>query len=153
MPPTLVSPLTPEQASALQVSVENTYDLFTKRVAAGRGMSQDDVKKIAEGRVWVGASAVRLGLVDQIGTLEEAIADIKNEIGDSDLKVVYYPEASEDFWTMMARSGALDEARAALRPAPGAVELDAETRELLEYVARLRTLAPIQARMELMYIR
>lgn len=153
IPPTLVSPLTPEQASALQVSVENTYDLFTKRVAAGRGMSQDDVKKIAEGRVWVGASAVRLGLVDQIGTLEEAIADIKNEIGDSDLKVVYYPEASEDFWTMMARSGALDEARAALRPAPGAVELDAETRELLEYVARLRTLAPIQARMELMYIR
>lgn len=153
MPPTLVSPLTPEQASALQESVENTYDLFTKRVAAGRGMTQDAVKEIAEGRVWVGASAVRLGLVDQIGTLEEAIADIKNEIGDSDLKVVYYPEASEDFWTMMARSGALDEARAALRPAPGAVELDAETRELLEYVARLRTLAPVQARMELMYIR
>lgn len=153
MPPTLVSPLTPEQASALQESVENTYDLFTKRVAAGRGMSQDDVKKIAEGRVWVGASALTLGLVDEIGGLEEAIADMKNELGDNDIKVVYYPETSDDFWTMMARSGALDEARAALRPAPGAVELDAETRELLEYVARLRTLAPVQARMELMYIR
>lgn len=152
MPPTLVSPLTPEQASALQVSVENTYDLFTKRVAAGRGMSQDDVKKIAEGRVWVGASAISLGLVDEIGGLEEAIAAIKTEIGDSDLKVVYYPEASDDFWTMMARSGALDEARAALKPAP-ALALDAETLELLEYVARLRSLSPVQARMELMYIR
>ncbi|MDE6277131.1 MAG: signal peptide peptidase SppA [Muribaculaceae bacterium] len=146
MPPSLVSPLTAEQASALQESVEATYDLFTKRVAAGRNMPQDEVKKIAEGRVWVGTSALQLGLVDRLGSLETAIAKMKDELGDTHISVVFYPEAEEDFWTMVARSGALEDVRTAFAPATPA--LDAETLELLEYVARLRTLAPVQARME-----
>lgn len=142
--PSIVSPLTPEQASALQESVEATYDLFTKRVAEGRGMTQDAVKAIAEGRVWVGASAVDLGLVDRIGSLESALYAMKGEVGPE--RVVFYPEAAEDFWSIVARSGALDEMSASF--APSTPKLDAETLELLEYVARLRTLAPIQARME-----
>ena len=151
--PSLVSPLTPEQAAALQISVEQTYDLFTKRVAEGRDMTQDDVKEIAGGRVWVGASALRLGLVDEIGTLGDAVEAMKERLGDDDVKVVYYPEASDDFWTVMARSGALDGASAAIGDCNAKLNVDAETRELLEYVARLRTAAPVQARMELMYLK
>lgn len=153
MPPSLVSPLTPEQASALQVSVEQTYDTFTKRVAQGRDMAQDDVKKIAEGRVWVGASALKLGLVDELGNLTQTIESMKDRLGDSDVKVVYYPEAKDDFWTMMARSGALEDAAAAINAGNPAQALDAETLELLQYTARLRSLAPIQARMEMIYLK
>lgn len=152
LPPSLVSPLTPEQAAALQMSVEQTYDLFTKRVAEGRDMAQDDVKKIAEGRVWVGASAIRLGLVDEIGTLGDAIDAMKDRLGDDEVKVVYYPESAEDFWSVMARSGALDGAVSAMGDV-NAAGFDAETRELLEYVGRLRTASPVQARMELMYLK
>ena len=116
-------------------------------------MTQDDVKEIAGGRVWVGASALRLGLVDEIGTLGDAVEAMKERLGDDDVKVVYYPEASDDFWTVMARSGALDGASAAIGDCNAKLNVDAETRELLEYVARLRTAAPVQARMELMYLK
>ncbi len=145
LPPSLVSPLTPEQSSALQESVEHTYDLFTKRVAQGRGMSQEDVKKIAEGRVWVGSSALELGLVDDIGTLAEAEDLIRTKIGDPNIETVYYPQAEDDFLTMLVRSGALDDVKARC----SREEFDAETRALLEYVNRLRMQSPIQARMEL----
>ncbi|MDE6311364.1 MAG: signal peptide peptidase SppA [Muribaculaceae bacterium] len=145
LPPSMVSPLTHEQSSALQESVEHTYDLFTKRVAQGRGMSQEDVKKIAEGRVWVGTSALQLGLVDELGSLVLAESAIKNQLGDLAIKTVYYPEAEDDFLTMLVRSGAFDDVKAQC----SREEFDAETRALLEYVNRLRMQSPIQARMEL----
>lgn len=68
-------PMTPFQYAAMQQSVENIYDLFTGRVAAGREMEQADVKKIAEGRVWIGSDALQLGLVDELGSLEDCIAE------------------------------------------------------------------------------
>lgn len=150
--PSYISPLTPEQYSALQSSVEQTYDLFTKRVAAGRGMTQDDVKAIAEGRVWVGSQAIGLGLVDTLGSLDDCIEAIKDKIGDSELKTVFYPESTDDFWTMIARSGALNGAKAALAD-PRDLALDEETAEMLRYVARLRSLNPVQARMELFFMK
>ena len=68
--------MTPEQAALMQGSVERTYDLFTSRVAEGRGISQDSVKSIAEGRVWTGGAALRLGLVDAMGGLEAAVEEV-----------------------------------------------------------------------------
>ena len=68
--------MTPAQAAAMQRHVEQGYDLFTSRVAAGRHMSQDSVKQIAEGRVYAGAQALRLGLVDKLGGVDMAIRDM-----------------------------------------------------------------------------
>lgn len=72
-------------------SVENIYNIFVDRVAKGRGMTIEQVNEVAQGRVWSGKDAKRLGLVDEIGTLEDAIhfASKENEIDN--YEVVSYP--------------------------------------------------------------
>ncbi len=64
-----------EEASALQMDVEQGYRQFIEIVAKGRKMSTAQVEKIAEGRVWDGATALKLGLVDKLGNLQDAIAE------------------------------------------------------------------------------
>ena len=65
---------TEDEKVKIQRGVEFTYDLFTKRCADGRVMEQDSIKAIAGGRVWTGSDAVNLGLVDELGGLNVAVA-------------------------------------------------------------------------------
>ena len=65
---------TDAEKAKVQRGVEFTYDLFTKRCAEGRGMEQDSIKAIAGGRVWTGSDAVKIGLVDELGGLNVAVA-------------------------------------------------------------------------------
>ena len=67
-------PLSPIAGRMIQSSVEYGYFRFLEIVAEGRGLSREDVAKVAEGRVWSGSDALRLGLIDQLGGLNEAIA-------------------------------------------------------------------------------
>ena len=69
----LMRPLDKAEIAYMQASVETIYDKFTSLVAQGRDMSVEAVDNIAQGRVWTGAEALEIGLVDQIGTLEDAI--------------------------------------------------------------------------------
>ncbi|NVK21844.1 MAG: signal peptide peptidase SppA [Kangiellaceae bacterium] len=62
-----------EFARLIQVNIENGYDDFLSLVARGRDMTKEDVDKIAQGRVWSGEDAYRLGLVDKLGDLDDAI--------------------------------------------------------------------------------
>jgi protease-4 len=64
---------TPDEEQELQRKVEQFYDTFLDRVAAGRGMKKEDVDRVGRGRVWVGQQAVGLGLVDHLGGLRQAI--------------------------------------------------------------------------------
>ena len=57
-----------------QKNTDRMYNIFLQRVAAGRNMSKEDVHKVAQGRVWIGPKAKELGLVDEIGTVDDAIA-------------------------------------------------------------------------------
>ena len=66
-------PFNETESRLMQAYVNKGYELFTGRVAGGRGMAQDSVKAIAEGRVWTGEQALKLGLVDKLGNLEDAI--------------------------------------------------------------------------------
>lgn len=66
-------PFNAGEAAKLQNYINNGYELFTGRVAGGRGLAQDSVKTIAEGRVWTGEQAIKIGLVDKLGNLDEAI--------------------------------------------------------------------------------
>lgn len=66
-------PLTNEESIAMQNYINNGYKLFIKRCADGRNMSTEDIEKIAQGRVWTGESALKLGLIDEIGGLNNAI--------------------------------------------------------------------------------
>ncbi|MDE6574762.1 MAG: signal peptide peptidase SppA, partial [Muribaculaceae bacterium] len=133
--------LTPEQYEAMQQHVEVIYDLFTGRVAAGRGMSVEDVKKIAEGRVWVGSNALELGLVDSLGSLETTVAALADELDMSASDVISYPRYEEKLWEKILReNNAFDELKTA--------GYDMETLRYVQLVNKLRNAATVQARME-----
>jgi len=66
--------LSPEASEILQLSVDSSYRRFVEQVAEARGLSVGDVEAVAGGRVWTGRDAQRLGLVDQLGDLQQAVA-------------------------------------------------------------------------------
>lgn len=88
--------LTPEEFLIIQNEVNAIYDDFLKRVSEGRGLSKQQVHQIARGRVWTGSDAVKIGLVDEIGGLEKAIAYAAKSAKIKDAKVLYYPKHKED---------------------------------------------------------
>ena len=69
----MMRPLDKAELDYMQASVEKIYDKFTALVAEGRDMTVEGVDNIAQGRVWTGAEALGIGLVDEIGTIEDAI--------------------------------------------------------------------------------
>ncbi len=71
----LARPFTADESALMQAEIERGYDLFISRVAAGRGITKDSVDAIGQGRVWTGEQAIQLGLVDQLGNLNDAIAE------------------------------------------------------------------------------
>ena len=73
-------------------SIETIYDKFTSLVAEGRGLEKSRVDEIGQGRVWTGADALEIGLVDEIGTLEDAINYAASAIGAQDVCVMEYPK-------------------------------------------------------------
>jgi protease IV len=89
---TVTRPLTELEKSIWQTKTNEIYDVFTSKAAAGRKMSQDDIKKIASGRVWTGVQAKDNGLVDILGSFDDAIkiAAAAGKLG-KDYKVRYYP--------------------------------------------------------------
>ena len=70
----LVRPFDSQELAYMQASVEDIYERFVNLVAQGRGMEPAAVDAIAQGRVWTGADALGIGLVDELGTLQDAIA-------------------------------------------------------------------------------
>lgn len=88
--------LTPEELSLIQAEVDQIYAQFKKRVADGRGLTTDQVQKIARGRVWTGSDAIKIGLVDKMGGLNDALAYAIKEAKIKDAQVRYYPKVKED---------------------------------------------------------
>ena len=134
-------PFNEAESAMLQSMVEDGYDLFTRRVAEGRGIPQDSVKVIGEGRVWTGRQGLKIGLVDKIGNLEDAISAASKLAKLKEYRAVPYPQDDENPFTAMfnkSKSG----------------YLDSQIRETLgEYYSgysiykNLRNMNPIQARM------
>lgn len=96
-------PLTEVERTIIQSQIEDGYETFISRVAEGRGMHPDSVRKVASGRVWTGSQAKERGLVDVLGGLETAIqiAVDKIDAGD-DYRVVYYPTQKPWFEEFMS---------------------------------------------------
>ena len=92
----MMRPLTASETAYMQASVEKIYDKFTSLVAEGRDMTVSRVDEIAQGRVWSGAEALEINLVDQIGTIEDAInwaaLSIEGVSRIADVEVVGYPK-------------------------------------------------------------
>ncbi|MBQ5957853.1 MAG: signal peptide peptidase SppA [Bacteroidales bacterium] len=109
-------PLTPFQYAKLQENVVKTYDEFTLRVAEGRGLRQSYVDSIGQGRVWAGADAIELGLVDQLGDLEDAIAYAVEQANlGNDYKVSEWPEQKDFFLRVMESMNKTNEIQVAMK--------------------------------------
>ena len=88
--------------------IENTYDKFTSIVAEGRSLDKAYVDKIGQGRVWTGADALNIGLVDELGTLEDAISWAAAASGDADLanwQIAEYPKPLTEIESIMVALG------------------------------------------------
>ena len=89
------------EIDVIQQSVETVYGRFISHVAEGRNMTTAEVDSIGQGRVWSGASALKIGLVDTLGSLNDALA-IAAELADiSDYSTTALPELSDDSMSML----------------------------------------------------
>lgn len=93
----LFEPMTNEFRAVTQEGVEFVYTTFLDRVAAGRNLTVAEVDEIAQGRVWSGAEAKKIGLVDELGGLKEAVTEAAGLAGIMDYRVVNYPSYKIDF--------------------------------------------------------
>jgi protease-4 len=84
--------VTENERAHIQNSIENVYDVFTKRVAEGRKMKQSDVDSVGQGRVWSGADAVKIKLVDELGGLENAIKFAAQKSNLTDYSIMQLPK-------------------------------------------------------------
>ncbi len=89
--------LTTEEFSIIQNEVDDIYLQFMERVAEGRGMCMKGVNRIARGRVWTGRDAFKIGLVDKLGGINDAIKYAAKKAKIKTPKVLYYPTLEEDF--------------------------------------------------------
>ena len=87
--------MTAEETQLMQNMVERGYELFTTRCADGRGVSQEYIKSVGEGRVWLGTKAKELQLVDEIGNIDDAIAKAVELAALESYKLTYYPEVKD----------------------------------------------------------
>ncbi|KWW20061.1 MULTISPECIES: signal peptide peptidase SppA [Bacillaceae] len=84
--------MTDEERDILQNMINNSYDQFVKVIADGRGMSEQEVRKIADGRIYDGRQAKENHLIDDFGHLDDVIAAMKKDIGEKDAQVIRYTD-------------------------------------------------------------
>ncbi len=133
-------PFNANESAKLQAYINQGYELFTGRVAGGRGMAQDSVKAIAEGRVWTGEQAQNIGLVDKLGNLDDAIEAAAKLADVEKYTVGRYPGTEPWYMSMLDKSknGYMeDHIRAAL----------GEYYPAFAIVRRIGKMNPIQARL------
>lgn len=148
----ITNPLTPYQLNALQSSVDQGYDLFTRRVAAGRDIPLSRVLEIAEGRVWDGRTALRIGLVDELGSLQSAIDAMAKKTNLKNTDIATYPRLTLSPFEQLLLEGmtsgspVADKVKA-LIPAPVAGLAPAEAAQCYTLLRSLTGSSPVQARM------
>ncbi len=137
--------MTSEEKAIIQREVDEIYDTFLERVANGRGMTKEEVNKIARGRVWTGEDAKRIGLVDELGGMYEAIAYAAKTAGikKGDVDVIYYPLRKEDKWEAIAE---------ALEQSEGLIKMETQTipsifSEALQHWKQIEAMSGIQMRL------
>ena len=95
--PNLMKDWTSEEESIIQGQVEDIYGDFIGKVAEGRGMGVEQVHEIAQGRVWSGEDAIEIGLVDEIGSLQDAIDHAQGLAEVDDPRISVYPRVKSEW--------------------------------------------------------
>lgn len=140
-------PVTPAERAQVQKGIEHFYELFTRRCAEGRGMEQDSIKAIAGGRVWLGVDALEIGLVDELGGLDEAIAKAAElaSLAEGDYCRVNYPAAKSSSEALLEMFGEAKE-DITLRIAEEVTGVTSADREALKFIRHIQNADRIQAR-------
>ncbi len=143
----LSRPLTDAEYAILQNQVEKTYSTFLQRVADGRDLEVSYVDGIGQGRVWSGEDALGNGLVDEIGTLQDAIEEVAAmaEISD-DYRLKGYPELKDPFEKILEELN-METVRAKL--ITGYVK-DPQLVQIMEQIQQVKEMRGVQMRMPFM---
>ncbi|WP_077922782.1 signal peptide peptidase SppA [Spirosoma sp. 209] len=139
--PAITHEMSPFQKQALQRSTERIYNDFTSKAARGRKLTVDSLRAIAGGRVWTGTQGKAIGLVDQLGGLDDAIklAARSAKLKEGDYRLKYQPRKKDFFEQLMFSFSNDEEAR-----------ISAQLGELapyVKYLQKLKTMEGIQMRM------
>ncbi|MGB0166655.1 MAG: signal peptide peptidase SppA, partial [Luteibaculum sp.] len=140
----LSRPLTDEEYSIIQKQVENIYETFVKRVAEGRNLRPEYVDSIGQGRVWSGLDALELGLVDEIGDLEEAIEEAVKLAELTDYRIKGYPKIKDPIQKILDELNLENMAKTYLS---SYVSKDAQLQKSLEHLEAVRRMKGVQMRM------
>jgi protease-4 len=130
---------TDSQRKVVLSMMEDTYEQFTEKAAEGRKMPVDKLRELAGGRIYTGRQAKELGLIDELGTLDDAIGEAKQLAGlekDADVKIEVLPEPTNFFETLF---GNLD-AEKEVRIGQGLEQISPEMIDLARRAHRIRTI-------------
>jgi len=101
--PSIIRPMNPYEKELMQSSVEKIYSDFVSRVASGRKMSSESVDSVGQGRVWSGTSAVKIGLVDEMGGLNDAIVSAAKLAGIDTYSVRELPVIEDPYTRILSQ--------------------------------------------------
>lgn len=135
-------PMTSFQRSKMQSMINRGYETFVSRCAQGRNVTTDDIKKIAEGRVWDGTTALEIGLVDELGGLDMAIIQLAKQLNLDKFEIVEYPKNNDDIWAQIMSMNTMSIKNNII---------ESELNDAAVYynaVKNIKELAPVQCRME-----
>lgn len=140
-------PLAPVEQQIVQTSVDQIYDRFLTRVANGRKRSVGYVDSIAQGRVWSGTDALRLGLVDRLGGLQDAIDCAARMAKTNNYRLREYPE-QEDFFNRLINKASKEQPDIQIREQVGA-----ESYEVFQQLVNIRRFTNgVQARIPFSFV-
>lgn len=131
--------LTPEEMDIMQHYVDQTYDLFISRVADGRRMQINAVDSIGQGRVWTGLDALKIGLVDRLGNLDDALKSAASMAKLKEYKLMTLPRLKDPFEEIL--SSLSGETRVSLQQELG------EYYQWISLVKKVQNMKGVQARL------
>jgi protease IV len=140
----LFEPMSDTFRSVIQESIEEIYETFLDRVAQGRNITIAQADSLAQGRVWSGVDAKKIGLVDELGNLDDAIAAAADLAGTKNYSIKKYPKYKTGFEKFMEDLGGVKS-----KIGQGLIkeEIGEETYEILKQVKSAMQQKGIQARM------
>jgi protease-4 len=135
-------PLDDNYRAFAQEGVEKIYNTFVSRVANGRNMTFAQVDSIAQGRVWSGSEALKIGLVDKIGGMDEALAEAAKLAKIKKYKTQDFPEYEKSFEDILQKFGLAQSKQEMIKE-----EIGAENYLILQKIKRMTQQKGIQAMM------
>jgi protease-4 len=136
------NPLDENYRGFAQEGVERIYSVFLQRVAAGRKLTTAQVDAIGQGRVWSGQDALKIGLVDKIGGMDDALKEAAKLGKTTKYRTKNYPEIDKEFGDILSQFGLAQSKESIIKESIGA-----ENYEVLKHVKQMTSQKGIQARM------